>query len=1091
MHDYLWAGPGCACTGVREQLLGPRHVRLRQHVRLRRRLVRRRLRHQIVPRRLQRPRHVRRRRQVRVLGGVDRRLVRRSRAPRRRSAARASRRRAASARWANACARAAGAAPTATRRSRRARTRRAATRAATAFSTPTAAPGRASARTAGRASSAPNARALPAALRAARPLRAGGLYLCRGGEGRRLRERGVPGGGQRPRVLRPRRVRRRHRQVRVLRRVEGRRLQPARDCIGGCGARGMCVAWEAGGGRATAGAACVCEAGWTGTSCEARALRHGRCGGACTCFEGWGGERCEVQSCKGEGGPCSNHGYCVDGACECVDGWQGDECSYHPGCPDDCFHSAGQGHCVYGAHRTPLRCACEPGFGGENCEERLCPRGCSGHGVCDGNTGVCACEPGFDHRPDCAPEEGGCGDGCVHGACVAGACVCEPGWRGERCDHLSCMPAGGLSAGGLSAAEDEEAHNLGDAHHASLYALATPTKGGGCGEHGMCVGGSCLCEAGYAPSSIGLMCERTCAADCHPPHGRCVDGQCLCAPGRLGEERSGVTCPARCSERGRCLASGKCECFAGWAGPNCSEAVCNTNCNDRGVCRITTENTGNTLTKVAVCECDLHWGGKECTIAACPRDCMGRGQCLKSEGPGGKARAACATRGGAAPTARRPCARRTAGSRAAATRARRVRRARPLRVPPRLARRRVRAPDVRRRRGRARVLGVGQVRARHRGRRPRGRRRRALRVRGAAAGRAARRWRARATARVAASACSRRMRTHGGCVCEPGWRAPTAARASRSAAAAATAAAATTGARVVPRGVGRRPAGREAVCPGAGWPLLDGRRWRRRWRRMRRRACRGCGPAETYDAQVARLRVRGAVGGALLPPQAMPEELLAGRGVCGATPGVCQCDPFYAGDACQTFTQCARRAARTTAAASPCPPLHVRRRLGRRRLRAQDVRPDGARGSAAASTAVRVRRRRHGGGVPRGARRQALHARVQRPRQVRRRRQVCDAPGGRRLVPAAEVRRRLRPRRVRRRRRRRVRRRLGGGGGGRACDGADLPRQLLGPRRVRAAEERRRLRRVRVRARVDGARLLGQERHGARRAAARPTRRGG
>ena len=684
-----------------------------------------------------------------------------------------------------------------------------------------------------------------------------------------------------------------------------------RDCIGGCGARGMCVAWEAGGGRATAGAACVCEAGWTGTSCEARGCAggcgggsHGRCdNGACTCFEGWGGERCEVQSCKGEGGPCSNHGYCVDGACECVDGWQGDECSYHPGCPDDCFHSAGQGHCVYGAHHTPLRCACEPGFGGENCEERLCPRGCSGHGVCDGNTGVCACEPGFDHRPDCAPEEGGCGDGCVHGACVAGACVCEPGWRGERCDHLSCMPAGGLSAGGLSAAEDEEAHNLGDAHHASLYALATPAKGGGCGEHGMCVGGSCLCEAGYAPSSIGLMCERTCAADCHPPHGRCVDGQCLCAPGRLGEDCSGVTCPARCSERGRCLASGKCECFAGWAGPNCSEAVCNTNCNDRGVCRITTENTGNTLTKVAVCECDLHWGGKECTIASCPRDCMGRGQCLKSEGPGGKARCVCnegwrgpdcseavcpkdggLTCGGDARGACgahgrcecRPgwrgdaCERPTCGA----------------------------AEDV------LECSGWGKC--------ERGTADDAVVAGGGAhCVCAAPRRGARCEEVACPGDCSGRgvcvqppKSNAGTCVCEPGWEGADCGSRVCVGGCGGNGRCGDDGACVCRAGWGGAHC-TEAVCPGAGWPLLDESSVEAEVAADAAKGVQGCGPHGKCELKSRVCVCEAPWAGADCRHKRCPKNC-NGRGVCGGvTPGVCQCDPFYAGDACQTFTQCA------------------------------------------------------------------------------------------------------------------------------------------------------------------------------------------
>ena len=46
-----------------------------------------------------------------------------------------------------------------------------------------------------------------------------------------------------------------------------------------------------------------------------------------------------------------------------------------------------------------------------------------------------------------------------HGVCESGACVCEPGWRGPRCDVQNCDPR--------------------------------------CSEHGMCSNGTCLCTNGW------------------------------------------------------------------------------------------------------------------------------------------------------------------------------------------------------------------------------------------------------------------------------------------------------------------------------------------------------------------------------------------------------------------------------------------------------------------------------------------------------------------------------------------------------------------------------------------------------------------
>ena len=212
-----------------------------------------------------------------------------------------------------------------------------------------------------------------------------------------------------------------------------------------------------------------------------------------------------------------------------------------------------------------------------------------------------------------------------------------------------------------------------------------------------------------------------------------------------------------------------------------------------------------------------------------------------------------------------------------------------------------------------------------------------------------------------------------------------------------------------------------------------------------------------------------------------------GRGVCGGvTPGVCQCDPFYAGDACQTFTQCA----------SGCSD-HGRclsgglcmcdAGWGGADCARKTCGPTGCAGLGRCVDGQCECAGRHGAACRVAPAASAACTGATATASATPAACACDAgrSGG---WCQLRGRRRLRPRRGRRRRHVRVRRRLGGGGGGRAVHGADLPRQLLGPRRVRAAEERRRLRRVRACAGGRGP-TARPKRHGARRMVDHATRR--
>jgi len=428
-----------------------------------------------------------------------------------------------------------------------------------------------------------------------------------------------------------------------------------------CSGHGDCVSTAGVAGAATDGPAgvCLCESGWTGAHCEAKSCEHGcsshgRCeDGACLCYDGWDGPTCATKRCPGAPQPCSGHGYCgTDGVCECVDGYLGDDCSYSPGCPDDCLSGLGRGVCL----GTPGRCKCAPGYEGPNCGLRKCPRDCSGHGTCDGATGVCLCEVGYEDRADCAVDHAACFPACKHGACVAGVCECNPGFRGAACADLLCGP---------------DQFGVGEL--------------GSCGSHGACVGGVCQCATGFEPSAAGLVCERVCPADCHPPFGFCgANGACVCVAGRGGEDCTAVFCEDDCNGAGRCDAEGKCHCFAGHSGPTCAQQSCDTNCSGHGACydrprpesiappsptplpAFTDAKNGRAAvaaalsmssllaqspaeaapaarvdaaalyldeTKAAVslsgvCICETGWMGAECDVRACPCNCKGNGLCL-------------------------------------------------------------------------------------------------------------------------------------------------------------------------------------------------------------------------------------------------------------------------------------------------------------------------------------------------------------------------------------------------------------------------------------------------------------------------------
>ena len=373
--------------------------------------------------------------------------------------------------------------------------------------------------------------------------------------------------------------------------------------------------------------------------------------GECYCRAGWAGDACERASCAHN---CGAHGFCAgDGRCVCDPGWSGAACEVSvclgaiPGAagaravvsahsPAPC---APHGLCMRRRDGAGHQCRCDPGWRGADCMTRVCVLGCSGHGVC--NNGTCLCAPGFHGRaceqPSCTGSAGrtkGCNG---RGECVEGICACVAGWGGGDCSERRCPR--------------------------------------GCEKNGVCrKDGVCECLVGWG----GEACEvRKCPSGCSG-NGVCREGlvdpatgaphaECACFPGWEGADCGAPSCANNCSSNGRCGAGGVCECDAGWGGPDCSQTHCAGGCGGIGVCYAGTclcpgshlgancerplciglppcSNNGECVVRGGRprCKCAPGFKGEDCSLMdTCPKGCGGHGQCLPALGPGAKAVCLC------------------------------------------------------------------------------------------------------------------------------------------------------------------------------------------------------------------------------------------------------------------------------------------------------------------------------------------------------------------------------------------------------------------------------------------------------------------
>ena len=438
-------------------------------------------------------------------------------------------------------------------------------------------------------------------------------------------------------------------------------------CLGNCSGHGSC-----------SNGTCACDEGWAAEDCSVYAddLQYGGCPsdctghGACTansvciCDVGYLGSDCSLSLI--EVGPCamncSGHGACSNGTCLCDQGFMGAVCEMTgpgstplpgmglgatpipwlgstPGPRAQCVEEGCSGHgtCVV---ESGL-CFCDPGYYGSDCESYMskeCPRDCSQHGIC-----VYSVIPGLD--PGYTGEGLAIGSGDVEGIMEA-RCLCDLGWGGLDCS-LQSSCGGHSSFGQVSAAN--------------------------CSGHGLCQNGTCVCDFGWEGESCA---NKHCPNDCSG-RGICANGTCACDFGWRGADCTSISCPNDCSGHGSCsshLKTPTCMCDASWAGADCAMALCPTAtgmqqpyspCSGHGAC---TQNgtcicyknyagddcntlidcSGRGIRKCGFCECEDGFRGTECEIDVCadsriydplkPGDhrhatvCTGHGKCMTDRG---------------------------------------------------------------------------------------------------------------------------------------------------------------------------------------------------------------------------------------------------------------------------------------------------------------------------------------------------------------------------------------------------------------------------------------------------------------------------
>lgn len=346
-----------------------------------------------------------------------------------------------------------------------------------------------------------------------------------------------------------------------------------------CDTHGTCAA-------ASGVVACTCDAGYTGTSCDACASGfHRTTAGTCVADESCATNPCVNGTCSATGGVVT---------CDCPTGFGGATCAT---CAAG-FHSDGAGGCVLDAscqvnscstHGTctagtsSVSCACDTGYAGTSCQN---------------------CASGFhrDAAGACVADEScTANDPCVNGTCGdAGGvvtCSCDPGYAGAVCN--TCAPGFHDDGSGTCMLDQQ-----------CMPTSCGSAQAGTCAANGGVV--SCTCNTGYTgtycascatgyhlDASGSCVADQTCAANDPCVHGTCDDTggivSCACAAGYAGSNCDGCAAGFHDDGSGACVLDQQC------TTTTCSGSLA-------GACSV----TGG----VAGCACNTGYTGTYCDTCA-------------------------------------------------------------------------------------------------------------------------------------------------------------------------------------------------------------------------------------------------------------------------------------------------------------------------------------------------------------------------------------------------------------------------------------------------------------------------------------------
>ena len=415
-------------------------------------------------------------------------------------------------------------------------------------------------------------------------------------------------------------------------------------------------------GRCTVTAACACDVGFAGTTCDVSCARnatgnicsgHGSCAadGTCACHSSnatgyFAGPTCAA--CMSPYSPphcvlrcptndanetCSRQGTCFEGVCACEVGSCGPACQFSGAFCDPCPAAAGgipqygptcqfQCQCTRGACRSGRvgdgSCQCPPGFVGPTCAVECAGTAatpCSSRGTCLAPLGVCACQQGAAMAACNAtcPGQVSTADGravfctghgfCDDGRLGTGNCRCEPTWAPPNCAVCADRFSG--------------------------VNCTIPC------QNGNTSGKLCICNPFYG----GAGCSRRCAASFEngtvcSGHGTCEEGEsgtgrCLCAAPYKGPacNCTDIDCLTETPNSQCNAATGECECdifHAGLGCTLCGKEYWGATCREPCSCRAVVNGTrgpmhGNCDRQSGLCTCDAseelgYWSGTQCTV---------------------------------------------------------------------------------------------------------------------------------------------------------------------------------------------------------------------------------------------------------------------------------------------------------------------------------------------------------------------------------------------------------------------------------------------------------------------------------------------